>query len=236
LARRNALLREVLESANRLIAPTRFVKDWYTGQGLAPDNLVEITPGLKLPAPISPDGRQSEGSVNLVYIGGLVWQKGIHVLLEALNGIQGAYCLLIAGDESADPAYAALLRAQATEQTRFLGTLTQAEVQDTLAHTDVVAVPSLCQETYSFIVTEAFAAGVPVIASRIGALEERIRDGVDGVLLPPGATGAWRIAVQRLINEPSLLRQLGANVPPVKTLDEHVDQVEALYAAVLKEI
>ena len=84
MARRNALLREVLGNANRLVAPTRFVGDWYAGQGLAPDNLVEITPGLKLPSPILPGRRPSEGSVNLVGEAGkhVVVDEGTRLLAE----------------------------------------------------------------------------------------------------------------------------------------------------------
>jgi glycosyltransferase involved in cell wall biosynthesis len=113
---------------------------------------------------------------------------------------------------------------------RFLGRLTREEVWDTLAQVDVVVVPTLWYETFSFIISEAFIAGVPVIASRLGPVADRVRDGVDGLLVPPGDVSAWRAALQRLVEEPNFLARLRANVRPPMTLNEHVGRIEALYA------
>jgi glycosyltransferase involved in cell wall biosynthesis len=98
---------------------------------------------------------------------------------------------------------------------------------------DVVVVPSLWYEAYSFLVSEAFAAGLPVLASRLGALADRVRDGVDGLLLPPGDIMAWRAAMQRLLDEPDLLPRLRAGVRPPMTMEEHVDRLETLYAQII---
>jgi glycosyltransferase involved in cell wall biosynthesis len=167
--------------------------------------------------------------VRFAYIGGLSWQKGVHVLVEAFRGLQGACELWIAGDESFDPPYVARMRAQAVPGVRFLGRLTREQVWETLAQVDVAVVPTLWYETFSFIVSEAFAAGLPVVASRLGPLADRVRDGVDGLLLPPGDVAAWRTALQRLISEPALLAGLRTNVRPPLTLEEHTEQIEALY-------
>ena len=83
--------------------------------------------------------------------------------------------------------------------------------------------------------SEAFAAGLPVLASRLGALTERVRDGVDGLLVPSGDVAAWREALQRLVDEPDLLVRLKANVRPPLTLDQHVDQIETVYDRVLAQ-
>ena len=98
-----------------------------------------------------------------------------------------------------------------------------------MAQVDGVVVPSLWYETFSLIAHEAFAAGLPVIASDLGALAEVVRDGVDGLLVPPGDVAAWRAALQRLIDDPHLLSNLRANVVPPMTLEEHVDRLESLY-------
>ncbi|MCX8068494.1 MAG: glycosyl transferase group 1, partial [Anaerolineae bacterium] len=73
-----------------------------------------------------------------------------------------------------------------------------------------------------------------VLASRLGALAERVRDGVDGLLLPPGDVTAWRAAIQRLIDDPDLLSRLRAGVQPPMTMEEHVERLEAIYAQVLR--
>jgi glycosyltransferase involved in cell wall biosynthesis len=188
-----------------------------------------IPPGLEH-VTVTPRRTQgASGPVRLAYIGGLSWQKGVHVLVGAFGGIHGVAELWIAGDESFDPAYVARLHAQATPGVRFLGRLTRDQVWEMLAQVDIVAVPSLCYESFSFIVSEAFAAGVPVVASRLGPLAERVHDDVDGLLVLPGDAAAWRTTLQRLVDEPDLLDRLRASVRPPMTLDEHVDRIETLY-------
>jgi glycosyltransferase involved in cell wall biosynthesis len=233
LAWRNRMLRKVLNAASRLIAPTEFVRSWYTAHGARTDQLVVISPGLELPSRI-PDARSSrEGPLRFVYVGGLSWQKGVHVLAEAFAGVEGSAELWIAGDETADPEYVSRLRENAAPNTRFMGRLTRDGVSETLGQADVVAVPSLWYETFSFLVSEAFASGAPVIASRLGPLADRVRDGVDGLLVEPGDVRAWRAALQRFLDEPKLLNQLRANVRRPTTLAEHVDEIESLYRAVV---
>jgi glycosyltransferase involved in cell wall biosynthesis len=229
MAWRNHLLRRVLAGARALIAPTPFVRRWYAAYGAPEDTLTVIEPGLEEAVNLSPPVRSAEDRVRFGYVGGLSWQKGLHTLIEAFSGVNGAAELWIAGDETFDPAYVARLRAQSTPQVRFLGRLTREEVWQTLAQVDVVTVPTLWYETFSFIISEAFMVGAPVIASRLGPLADRVRDGTDGVLVPPGDVPAWREALQRIVDDRAWLRHLQGNVSAPCTLDEHADQIVSLY-------
>jgi glycosyltransferase involved in cell wall biosynthesis len=227
---RNRLLRGVLDGARVLIAPTEFVQRWYAAHGVPEEKIVVLAPGLDNSMLPPQPPRPADDTVRFAYIGGLSWQKGVHVLVEAFSGVQGEAELWVAGDESFDPAYVSRLKALATPNVRFLGRLDRKGVWETLTQVDVVVVPSLWYETFSFLISEAFAAGLPVLASRLGALADRVRDGVDGLLLPPGDVAAWRAAMQRLLDEPDLLPRLRAGVRPPMTMEEHVDRLEALYA------
>jgi glycosyltransferase involved in cell wall biosynthesis len=227
---RNRLLRGVLDGARVLIAPTEFVQRWYAAHGVPEEKIVVLAPGLDNSMLPPQPPRPADDTVRFAYIGGLSWQKGVHVLVEAFSGVQGEAELWVAGDESFDPAYVSRLKALATPNVRFLGRLDRKGVWETLTQVDVVVVPSLWYETFSFLISEAFAAGLPVLASRLGALADRVRDGVDGLLLPPGDVAAWRAAIQRLLDEPDLLPRLRAGVRPPMTMEEHVDRLEALYA------
>ena len=232
LADRNRRLRRILMGAEQLIAPTEFVRRWYAAHRIPEERLLTLPPGLTYPA-IPRRERGGGEPLRFAYIGGLSWQKGVHVLVEALGGLPGCE-LWIAGDESADPAYVARLKAAASPNIRFLGRLTREQVWATLAQVDVVVVPTLWYETFSIIVSEAFAAGCPVLASRLGPLVDRVRDGVDGLLLPPGDVQAWRAAAWRLLTEPALLRRLRANVRPPLTLEEHAERLEATYRRLIR--
>jgi glycosyltransferase involved in cell wall biosynthesis len=229
-ALRNRVLRQILGTADRLIAPTPFVHRWYADHTIPENSLVTLIPGLEYTPTPSPQKRETTAPIRFAYIGGLSWQKGIHTLIEAFGKVQGQAELWIAGDESFDPDYVARLRALATPQVRFLGRLTREEVWQTLAQVDVVTVPTLWYETFSFIVSEAFASGIPAVVSNLGPLSDRVRDGVDGLSVPAGDATAWRATLQRLVDDKELRAHLQANVERPMTLEQHVDHLEALYA------
>ena len=227
LSWRGHQLRSALRQADLLIAPSVFVQEWYNGHCI-PGKPIQVLPhGLDRPAGWQRQPRSAE-PMRLLYIGGLARQKGVHVLLEAFSQARGAAELWIAGDESFDPAYVAHLHMQASSLVRFLGPLNRQQVWAVLAQVDVVTVPSLWPETFSLITHEAFAAGLPVIASQVGALSQAVHDGENGLSLPPGDVNAWRAALQRLVDEPDLIERLRANVRPPMTLQAHVQRLESL--------
>jgi glycosyltransferase involved in cell wall biosynthesis len=232
LAWRNRLLRQVMRGASTLIAPTEFVRRWYTAHHTPTENLVTLQPGLEQPA-TAPQSTRLNNVTRFAYIGGLSWQKGVHTVIEAFSGVRGKAELWIAGDLSSDPDYVTQLRSQATPRVRFLGRLSREKVWETLAQVDVAVVPSLWYETFSFIVSEAFIAHTPVIASHLGPLVDRVRDGIDGLLLPPGDVAAWREALQRLVDDPDLVARLRSNVRPPMTLEEHASRMETLYNQII---
>ncbi|HYN90249.1 MAG TPA: glycosyltransferase family 4 protein [Ardenticatenaceae bacterium] len=230
LAWRNQLLRRGLQAARRLIAPTEFVRRLYVEHGAPAEGLVTLAPGTEYPPPeLCRAERPAGAPLRFVYVGGLSWQKGIHVVVEAFEGVRGAVELWIAGDESFDPDYTAKLRALAGPRVRFLGKLSRAAVWETLSQADAVVVSSLWYETFSFIVHEAFAAGIPVVASNLGVMADRVRDGVDGLLVPPGDVPGWRSALQGLVDAPARLTQFRAGIQPPLTVGQHLDDIETLY-------
>jgi glycosyltransferase involved in cell wall biosynthesis len=225
---RRRLLASALSQAALIIAPTLFVKQWYAGQGLSPENIRVLPHGIER-SQQPPVPKEAGTTVRVVYIGGLTPQKGVHVLVQALRQVKGPIELWIAGDELADPAYSRELRAHAGENVRFLGRLSRQAVWDCLAQADLVAVPSLWYETFSLIAHEAFVADRPVMASRLGALAEAVQDNVNGYLVAPGDTAAWRAALQRVVDRPGELRQLNARIRPPLSQEAHVDQLLTLY-------
>jgi glycosyltransferase involved in cell wall biosynthesis len=228
LAARARLQRQALEQADRLIAPTRFVKAWHVEHGLSAAQIEVLPHGIERPLR-PPQHKHSAGLIRFACIGGLAWQKGIHVLIEAFEQVKGEAELWIAGSEAFDPAYAHQLRLMAGPRVRFLGGLSREQVWACLAEVDVLAVPSLWYEAFSLIAHEAFVAGVPVMASHLGALAEVVRDGVDGLLVPPHDVDAWTSALQRLVDEPALLERLRAGVRAPMDLRAHVRLLTDLY-------
>lgn len=230
---RSRWLHRLLDRADMLLAPSDFVRDWYSAHGAPARNLRTVRWGVFPPSAAARRNRVDDGALHLLYVGGLAPNKGIHVVLEALRGVTGAVRMAVAGDETTHPAYVSRLHHLADERVAFLGRLDRHQVWQAMVDADAVMVPSLWHETFCLVAHEALAAGAPVIASEMGALTEAVRNGVDGLLLPPGDVEAWRRAIQRCVDEPHLLPSLRAGVVAPRTFVEHVDQVEALYREIL---
>lgn len=229
---RGQRLRQALKQAARLIAPTEFVRETYQRLGMPIDQIRVVPHGIEVPMTF-PEAKQHEPDVlRVAYIGGLSWQKGVHVLIEAVNELPAeAIHLSIYGDTTAFPDYAAALKQLAHHpHIDFAGRLPRAELWTTLRSMDVVVVPSLWYEASPLIIQEAFAAGVPVIASNLGALREQVHDEVDGLLFAAGDAASLRDLLLRCSGEPSWLLQLRAGIGPVRTVQEHIVDLEALYA------
>lgn len=103
----------------------------------------------------------------------------------------------------------------------------------------VAVVPSRWAEPFGMSAMEALAAGTPVVASRVGALPEVVRDGVDGLLVPPGDGSALGAALRALLEDPGLRARTGAAAAAGADrfrADAVVARVEAVYAAVLGRV
>ncbi len=232
MALRGWRLSSCLERADRILAFSEFVHAWYLRQGAPAERLIWVRMGVRRPD-VMPQRTRPEGPIRFLYAGGIAPQKGLHVLIEAFLRADVRAELWIAGDLQAFPEYAERLQASARHPgIRFLGRVARDELWPLMAETDVVAVPSLWHETFSYLAHEAFIAGVPVVASATGALPEIVQHEVNGILVPPGDVGAWSAALRRLATDPSLRAHLRSQIPPVPTFAAYLDEMEALLAAV----
>lgn len=238
LAHRNRVLHDLLGGAAGLLAASDFVGKWYAHHG-APAAHLRTTrwgvipphsPVRASPDKLSPDKR---ARFTLLYVGGLASNKGVHIVLEALQGMGDDLEFQIAGDPTTHPDYSRELEARADGRVRFLGRLDREQVWQAMADADVVVVPSLWHETFCLVAYEALTVGTPVLASAMGALPEAVRDGVDGLLLPPGDVAAWRTAIQSLVDSPARLARLRKGILPPREFAVHVAEIEAIYREVL---
>ncbi|HEY2771944.1 MAG TPA: glycosyltransferase family 4 protein [Solirubrobacteraceae bacterium] len=146
----------------------------------------------------------------VLYVGRLVAEKGISVLLEAWR-TTGAECgtLVLVGDGPL------LGQAQAGPRTCALGSLPRAELPVAYASCECVVVPSIptprFREPWGLVVNEAMHQGRPVIATTtVGAAAGGlVRDGETGLIVPPGDPAALTDAVQRLLGDAALRERLG---------------------------
>jgi glycosyltransferase involved in cell wall biosynthesis len=96
---------------------------------------------------------------------------------------------------------------------------------------------SIWPETYCLTLSEAWSCGLVPIVSDIGALGERVTDGVNGLKIPPNAEGALEQAIRRLAETPKLLGALRENIPsaPIARTHEHVVGLSAIYKSLISK-
>ncbi len=241
MRRRNALLRPIFARAARVLAPNTFVRDIYAAMGFPTERVVINPLGLDAPADLEQRlaarrAGRPPGPLRLGYVGSISRQKGIHVLVEALDGLpEAAVTLDIYGDAGIFPDYAATVRALARYPgIRFNGLITRERLWDALGELDVLVMPTLWYEASPMVIREAFAARLPIVASALGAPGRMVRDGGDGLLFPPGDVTALRQALRGLIERPARVAQLRAAIGPVRTVGDHVAQLVATYEQALQ--
>jgi glycosyltransferase involved in cell wall biosynthesis len=110
---------------------------------------------------------------------------------------------------------------------------TRDDVPQLLAAVDVFAVPSR-SEGLGVVAIEALAAGLPVLASRVGGLPEIVEDGVCGKLLPPDDVAAWADELVRVAIEPARLapwREEASKRARAFSIEASVAELERLYGS-----
>jgi 1,4-alpha-glucan branching enzyme len=156
----------------------------------------------------------SRNSREILFIGRLVVEKGVQILIEAFARLLTDYPnahLTIAGSGP----YAPNLHQQVEDlgiasSVNFTGFVSEDVRNQLLARCQVAVFPSL-YEPFGIVALEAMAAGVPVIASRTGGLAETVDDLKTGLLSPPGDVEALRQSLAQLFDDPALAKTLVQN-------------------------
>lgn len=170
--RYTGLLQRAVQHVDAFLAPSLFAADMHAQRGLH-------IPTYHLPhfIPDPPGAAAAEAAVPnngrpyFLFVGRLEKIKGLQDVIPQMAHIEGADLIIIG-----DGAYRATLEtlAAGNPRVRFLGALPYENLAAYYAHALALLVPSLCYETFGQIVMEAFAMHIPVIARKIGALEELV--------------------------------------------------------------
>jgi glycosyltransferase involved in cell wall biosynthesis len=230
-AQRSTCLLQALRQTDGLLAVSEFVKAAFVRHGLPSARIRTLPPALALEHITWIPRTAPETPLRIGFLGRAVPMKGAHIFAEAVREVpaERARFLMYGGASPETRRYLQQLSGQARLEIR--GSYTRDDLPRILDGLDVVVVPSLVQETVGLVVLEAQAAGVPVIASRIGAIPEHVRDGENGLLCAPGDPADLAAKIRHVVETPSLVAAMSARTRPSTPLKTHVDMLLDIYTA-----
>ncbi len=229
-------VRAMCGMVDRFVAPSRFLGERYVEFGIPEERIEYSRYGFETSYYGAQRQRTDEG-VRFGYLGSWIPPKGLHVLIEAFNGIAEpqaslhlyGHALPYEGYEDYEENLRALIR---SPRIHLEGSYSNDDVGQILADLDVLVAPSIWYENSPLTIQEAMLAGVPVITSDLGGMSELIQDGVNGLTFRPRDADDLRAKMLRLIQDTSLRRRLRPRSDAVKDLAasarEHVELYEML--------
>jgi len=239
LRARAQYMQETLALCKHIIVPLRFVKAQYIDFGVPADQIYVVPLGMEMnhwegfrPAP-----RPRGEGLRFGYIGNLLRHKGVDFMIQAFRQLNAPDTeLWVHGFELPNSPFSRRLHdlADGDPRIHFTGGYAASDLPCILNQLDVLLIPPLWHETFSFVTREAILAGLPVIASQMGGIPEAVEDGVNGLLLPPGDMDAWVTAMRRVVSDRALVTQFhrAQLTRHVKTMDEHISELSQLYAQI----
>ncbi len=150
---------------------------------------------------LSADLDPAQRQLRILFIGQAVERKGLPILLRAFEALRDHVpaTLTLVGAGPEEVAHMML----DDRGVHALGKVSEQRKLSELARADVLCAPSLHGESFGMILTEAFAAATPVIASDIPGYRDVVRDGLDGQLVPPGDALALAQSLRQLALDPN---------------------------------
>lgn len=218
-----------------LIALTDFQRGVLQRGGIDAGHVMVKPHSADAVTPVAWDARDDY----LVYVARLSEEKGIGTVIDAWHrlGASAPRLRIVGGGDLLEPIRTQVTEAGLQSRIELLGSLPHAQAMEELSRARALLCPSIWLEAFGMSVIEAYARGVPVIASRLGSLSDLVRDGVTGALVTPGDADSLATCVMNLWNDHGTLKRLanGAHA----AWQEHYQhssnlaRLEAIYARAL---
>ena len=209
------VVRTSVRSADRIVALSRLERDWLAGLGAPRERIHVIPPGIDvgefaaLPARLKP----AEEPV-ILFVGRLsAQQKGLGTLVRAFAKVPRGFrsrLRLVGADWGGLDSTLALARSLGvSERVEALGAVSRERLVEEYASAELLVLPSRF-DSFPVVVLEAMAAGLPVVATRVGGVPEAVEEGKSGLLVPPEDPAALAEGIRTVLADPELRVRFGA--------------------------
>ena len=228
---RYRMVHAALLDADALIAPSQFVREVFSrafGSYIA--GRIQVIPhgvssmGLAEAAPLP-------GSLHVAYVGNLNLGKGAQLLIDVANSLRAENVSFVVHG-NVDPAFIPHLEEL---HIQLAGSYRREQLAEKLSGVDVVIVLSIFYETFCMALSEAQAAGIPIIAPRAGGIAERISDGSNGFLYERGDVQGLSALLQEFSTDRTRLKLVREKIrtQPPRLLPEMLEDYQMLYEELL---
>jgi glycosyltransferase involved in cell wall biosynthesis len=191
-----------------------------------PESRISVKPHFVADEPVSRAPRTGR----ILFVGRASADKGLGVLLQACLSIKDVQLRVIGVSADGRPAQ---------RNVSYLGWLDRIDVRREMGEAALLIVPSLAAETFGLVALEAFSVGLPVIASRRGALEELVAENVNGRLVTPGDADELGAVIRELLTDTEQIERLsmGARATYCEKYTEakNVQLIEQIYRDAIAE-
>ena len=238
LRERPAHIREKMEQVDHIIVYTQLMRDLLHANGIGKGK-IEVSPyGIDTSRILeAPRNRNIPPPLRVGFVGTMAPHKGCDILIRAFRSLprEQEAMLEIYGNLERFRRFVKELRGLAggDERISLAGPFQRERVGEVLSGLDVLVVPSRWYENQPGVILEAFAAGVPVVATNLGGMSEFVKHEENGLLFELEDAEDLARQLRRLYEEPGLLEKLRGGIGPVKTVGENVDELEELYDTLL---
>lgn len=242
VADRRQTLRAALEAAHLVICPSNYLISKFAEFGFDTERFTFMRQGLSTPAGSKPQTvSEFVTELRLGYIGQIKVHKGVDLAVDAvIRLLESGYkvSLDLWGAENEEPDYVAMLKERsATHPTiRWNGRYTGGKVWEVLAGVDALVIPSRWYENSPNAILEAYEMKLPVIVTNLGGMAELVENEKNGLVFGLNDVDDLHDQIKRLLTEKGLLKRFRDNIPPVKTIDEEMQDLLVSYQRLVAEL
>lgn len=227
-------LLQLSQLCDKIIVLTRWYQKILVANGVRADKIKYCAQGLTGVA-VAANKRQSSLPIRVVFIGRVSKYKGVHLLLEAMQQLPADKIQVDIYGPVTEDEYARLCVTLSKNMVnvKWKGIIDPDKVIAMLSGYDLLCLPSTFSEMSPLVIQEAYAAGIPVLASNVYGNAEQVQDGLNGWLFDFKSVPSLTEKLRMLINNPALIDLAKDHIPVTRSFDELAGEHMEMYKSPL---
>jgi len=218
----------MVDSVDVFISPSHTLKDFFISQGISESKIKYLKYGFDTKKIVfNKKVFNADSKINYGFMGRIIPTKGIKVLVDTFKELPNEM-LSIYGNVGVQK------RFLETDNIQFKGGYNNNNINNVLEDIDVLIAPSTWYENAPLVMQEAFLAGIPVITSNIGGMDELVENNVNGFTFNVGNSDDLKAVIERISSDPTLLNSLKQSRSDVVDIKDDVKEIIKIYKELQK--